>query len=565
MSQPDLENPIERLKRTSRHLRGTLAEELADGQPGLSTDAQQLIKLHGLYQQKNRDKDALLGTPPKGPVLMVRGRIPGGRLTAEQYLAWDAIADRYGDGTLRITSRQTFELHGVVKGEAKAVLQGLRDALLTTQGACGDVVRNVTTAPNPWGRPGLTLLEGVAAGLSDHFLARSNAYAEIWLDGEKVDPEGETEPLLGSNYLPRKFKIAVTAAGENLVDLYTNDLGFAATFTGSGALEGFFAFAGGGMGMSHGDATTFPRLADLLGWIPADQVTPVAEAVVAVQRDQGNRTNRKQARLKYLIAGRGLPWFQGEVEARWGGRFQQATLPPWRTSPVLGWIPREDGTWALGLHTLSGRLADLPGRPLKAALRALVADLRPSLQLSPDQDLLLVGIQEAAREAVERRLGAAGVEVKAPSALEARAMACVALPLCGLAVTEAERALPRLLDVVRGQLTRHGLGERAPVFRVTGCANGCVRPYAAELALVGRTASAYALYVGGHPEGTRLAFEVAPKVTLEQLPGALDRLFSLWLHTGEAQERLGDFAARVGREALVAELAAVEEAGHDRT
>ena len=554
MTTPAPENPIERLKRTSQHLRGTLAVELANGEPGLSTDAQQLIKLHGLYQQKDRDKTVAVDAAPKTPVLMVRGRIPGGRLTPEQYLAWDAIADQFGDGTLRITTRQTFELHGVVKAQAKGVLQALKAALQTTQGACGDVVRNVTTAPNPWGRPTLAQLEGVAAHLSDHFLARSNAYAEIWLDGERVDPEQETEPLLGSSYLPRKFKISLTATGENLVDLYTNDLGFAATFTEEGLLEGFFAFAGGGMGMNHGDANTFPRLADLLGWIPADQATRLAEAVVAVQRDHGNRENRKRARLKYLIHEKGLAWFKAEVEALWGSRFQERVLPPWRTSPVLGWLPREDGTWALGLHTLSGRIADLPGRPLKAALRDVVRAYGPALQLSPDQDVLLVGIRAEDRPGVESLFGKAGVDVNAPDPLEARALACVALPLCGLALLEAERILPQLLDVVRGQLVRNGLGDRDPVFRVTGCANGCTRPYAAELALVGRTAKAYALYLGGHAEGTRLAFEVAPKVTLEELPGALDRIFALWKRTGTPAERLGDFATRVGVEALAQAL-----------
>ena len=555
MTTPPLENPIERLKRTSRHLRGTLEQELADGEPGLSADAQQLIKLHGLYQQKDRDKNAAVDAPPRTPVLMVRGRIPGGRLTPDQYLAWDAIADRFGDATLRITTRQTFEVHGVIKSEAKAVLQALQASLQTTQGACGDVVRNVTTAPNPWGRPGLALLEGVAAHLSDHVLARSNAYAEIWLDGERVDPEQEAEPLLGSTYLPRKFKIALTAAGENLVDLYTNDLGLAATFTEDGGLEGFFTFVGGGMGMNHGDVNTFPRLADLLGWIPADQAASLAEAVVAVQRDNGNRENRKRARLKYLIHDKGLAWFQAEVEARWGGSFQPRALPPWNTSPVLGWMAREDGTWALGLHTLSGRIADVAGRPLKAALREVVKAFRPAIQLSPDQDILLVGFRKEDRAAVEKAFGEAGVESAAPDPLEARALACVALPLCGLALLEAERILPRLLEVVRGQLLRHGLGDRAPVFRVTGCANGCTRPYAAELALVGRTARAYSLYLGGHAEGTRLAFEVAPKVTLEELPGVLDRIFALWKLTGAPAEGLGDFATRVGVAALTSALA----------
>jgi len=558
------ENPIERMKRESHHLRGTLAEELAAPEPGFSSDAQQLIKLHGLYQQKDRDKTPVPPAakpeelPAKLPVLMARGRIPGGRLTAAQYLAWDALADRFGDGTLRITTRQTLELHGVAKGDVQAMLRELAAALLTTQGACGDVVRNVTSAPNPWGRPDLAQLDAVAADLSGHFLSRSNAYAEIWLDGARVDESTETEPLLGATYLPRKFKIALTAVGENLVDLYTNDLGLAATFTAEGALEGWFAFAGGGMGMTHGDPNTFPRLAELLGWLPREQLVPFCEAVVGVQRDHGNRANRKRARLKYLIHERGLDWFKGQVLERWPGPFQGRPLPPWNTSPVLGWLPRGDGTWALGLHTLSGRIADVPGRPLKAALRQLVSTLGPEVILSPDQDLLLVGIRTEDKERVAAALREAGVAAEAPDPLEARALACVALPLCGLALTEAERILPRLLDVVRGQLARFGLEDRAPVFRVTGCANGCARPYSAELALAGRTASSYALYAGGHAQGTRLAQELLPKVTLEALPSVLGRLFGLWKTQGFDQEGLGDFVTRIGPATLGTALEAPE-------
>ncbi|HTL97177.1 MAG TPA: hypothetical protein VL181_00090, partial [Holophagaceae bacterium] len=348
------ESHAEALKRESRHLRGTLAEELASPEPGFTTDAQALLKPHGFYQQKDRDRR---GDPANPPVLMARGRIPGGRLEAAQYLAWDRIADRFGDGTLRLTTRQSIELHRILKPDAKPALQALHAALQSTKGACGDVVRNVTQAPNPWNRADLAQLDAVAESLSVHFESRANAYAEIWLDGERVDPERESEPLLGKTYLPRKFKIAVTAAGENLVDLYTNDLGFAATFDGKGALDGFFVFAGGGLGMTHNDDTTFPRLADPLGWIAAEQLLPVAEAVVATQRDHGNRGDRKRARLKYLIASKGLAWFIAEVEARWGRAFQRRELPEWRTTPVLGWIPRADGSWALGFHIESGRVA----------------------------------------------------------------------------------------------------------------------------------------------------------------------------------------------------------------
>jgi sulfite reductase beta subunit-like hemoprotein len=478
---------------------------------------------------------------------MVRGRLPGGRLNPDQYLGWDAMADHYGDGTLRLTTRQSLELHGVVKGDLKSTLKGLHLALSETQGACGDVVRNVTLTPNPWKRADLELLEPVAELLSRHFMARSRAYAELWLDGEKLPEPEDPEPLYGALYLPRKFKIGLTAAGENLVDIYTNDLGLAATFQGGG-LEGFFLFAGGGMAMSHNDPTTFPRLGDLLGWLPAGDVLAVAEAVVKLQRDEGNREDRRHARFKYLVQARGPAWILEEVERRSGARFQQRDLPPWRVTEVLGWLPRTDGTWAYGLHVPSGRI----GGPLKKALRTLVATRRLAIILSPDQDLLLLGILADDREAVAGILREAGAQEA--DALARRALACVALPLCGLAITEGERVLPEVLRPLRAALARHGRLERAPVFRITGCPNGCARTYSAELALVGQAVGRYALYAGGSPVGDRLAFEVKQKVSVANLPDVFEGLVAAWAELGEGGESFGAFAARLGPAALGALL-----------
>jgi sulfite reductase beta subunit-like hemoprotein len=533
-------SPVEALKAGSRHLRGDLAEELASPDPSFSKDGQVLVKFHGFYQQKDRFEKE------KPPALMLRGRIPGGRLSAAQYLAWDGLADRYGDGTLRLTSRQSIELHGVLKGDLKVTLQGLHAVLQTTKGACGDVVRTVTQAPNPWLRPDLAQLDAVVDRLAAHFQAVSNAYAEIWLDGERVDPEQEQERLLGRTYLPRKFKFSVTVAGENLVDLYTNDVGLAATFGADGILDGFFVVAGGGMGMTHGDDTTFPRVADLLGWIPQSALIPVAEALVGVHRDEGNREDRKHARLKYVIARKGLPWFKAEVEARADIAFEARELPPWRTSPVLGWLERTDGTLALGLSIRSGRIAG----PLKDALRDVVSTFQPSLQLSPDQDLILLGLNPEDQNAVATLFTRHGQPLEAIDSLASRAMACVALPLCGMALTEGERALPDFLTTIRAALDRQGLASRSLVFRVTGCANGCARPYTAELALVGQTAKSYALYVGGDPEGTRLAFPVLHKLAPEDFPVALDRLFLAWAVERAPEEAFGEFTARLGAASL---------------
>jgi sulfite reductase beta subunit-like hemoprotein len=542
---------LEELKAQSAFLRGTLAEELASPEPKLGADAAHLVKFHGLYQQKDRDKafEPKPGIAPKPHVLMVRGRIPGGRLSPAQWAAWNGLADRFGDGTLRLTTRQSVELHGVLKRDIKATLQELHRALLTTKGACGDVVRNVMEAPNPAGRADLAQLGPVAEALSEHFQAKSNAYAEVWLDGEKVNGP-ESEPLYGKTYLPRKFKIAVTLAGNNSVDAYTQDLAFAGTLGWNGHIDGWFVLAGGGMGMTHHDASTFPRLADLLGWIPAAALLPVAEAVVTTQRDHGNRLNRKRARLKYLIHERGIAWFRAEVEARSGVRFEDLDLPAWQTPSSLGWTKRADGAWALGFHTLAGRIAG----PLKAALAELVAAHGLEVQLTPDQDLILLGIHREARATVEAFLAARGLRAESPSRLHDRALACVALPLCAVAITEAERVAPDFLGTIQSLLEKHGLADRAPVFRLTGCANGCARPYAAELALVGQAVDRYALFAGGDAEGTRLAFPVAEKIPTAELPDVLDRLFELWKAEGRRGERLGDAAARLGSAHLLQRL-----------
>ncbi|MBI3130118.1 MAG: NADPH-dependent assimilatory sulfite reductase hemoprotein subunit [Acidobacteria bacterium] len=542
---------LEVLKLESRHLRGTLAEELASPEPGFSEASQHLLKPHGFYQQKDRDRRKEPTPPP--PALMVRGRIPAGRLDPLAWSTWDHLADTYGDGSLRITTRQSLELHGILKGDLKRTLQGLRDALQTSTGACGDVVRNVVAPPNPTGRVELRWIEDVAHLLSDHFRARSRAYAEIFLDGEPVDPLTESEPIFGDTYLPRKFKIAVTLAGENAVDLLTHDLGLAATVE-DGGISGWHLFAGGGMGMSHGNEATFPRLADHLGWIPAIDLLKVVEAIVTAYRDSGDRGNRKRARLKYVLHDKGVAWFRGEVEARSWVAFQPRELPAWTTPSLLGWHEAAGGTLALGLHTLSGRITDTPERQLKSALREAVATFQLQVQLTPEQDLILRDICPEDREALTQLFHAAGVVTDRPESVYDRALACVALPWCGLAVAEAERHLPEFLRHLQTALDRHHKADLAPTFRVTGCANGCARPYAAELALVGQTPERYVLWAGGDAEGTTLAFPVKDKVHRTDLPHLFDRLVAHWAAEARPGERLGAFARRLRPEALAAAL-----------
>ena len=535
---------IEDLKRTSRYLRGTLADELKNEEPGFSEASQHLLKPHGLYQQTDRDARKAakeIGAATPFPTLMARGRIPAGRLTAASWLRWDALADAYGDGTLRVTTRQSLELHGVLKGDLKATLQGLHAGLLTTTGACGDVVRNVVAPPNPQQRPELRWLADQAVRLSDHFKAHSRAYAEIFLDGAPVEPTEEREPIYGEVYLPRKFKIAFTPAGENAVDLFTHDLGLAATSQG-GRAAGWHVFAGGGMGMSHGNDKTFPRLADHLGWVPLEALLPVAEAVVTAHRDLGDRGNRKRARLKYVLHDLGVEAFRAEVMARSGIPFQARQLPPWSTPSALGWHHAADGTWSLGLHTLSGRVQG----SLKEALRGAVAGFGLDVQLTPEQDLILLDIQPEQREALEAYFQDHGISTVAPGSAYVRALACVALPLCSLAVAEAERVLPSFLQHLQASLDRHGRAEAAPTFRLTGCANGCSRPYAAELALVGQAPDRYILWAGGDAEGTRLGFPVRQKVSSAEVPRVFEALIAAWARQGEPGEPFGTWATRLG-------------------
>lgn len=522
-------SPVEAIKANSRFLRGHLSEELVNPDPAFSPEGEQLIKLHGFYTQKHREQKDL------PPTVMGRGRIPGGRMSAAQYLVWDELADHYGDGTLRITTRQCLELHGLAKADMRAVVQALHRAGATTQGACGDVVRNVTQAVNPLGRPELAQLDEVADRLSRHFLSRAHAYQEVWLEEPARDPATETEPLMGSSYLPRKFKIALTLAGENEVDILSNDLGLAATLNAEGGLEGFFVFAGGGQSMSF-NGNAFPRLAEAMGWIPEGALISVVEALVATFREHGNRSDRKRARLKYLVHDRGIAWLRDEVEARSGLRFQERPLPPWSTLRYHGWQRRTDGTWALGLSLLCGRIAG----GLKTTLRELLGRFPVALQLTADQDLILLGLQDGERAEVEGLLG----HLARPSRLQERALACISLPLCTLAITDGERVLPGVLADVEELLARHGLADRAPVLRLTGCPNGCTRPHTAELALIGQGIGKYALYAGGSATSDRQAFRLAERVPLAELKATLEPIFARWASEGGPEEGFGDFADR---------------------
>ena len=553
---------VEEIKTSSGGLRGTLPVEVADGSTHFSETARHLLKFHGAYEQDDRDarrarKDA--GEEPAYS-FMVRAKLPGGVLTGRQYQVFDALAGRYANGTLRVTTRQDFQLHGVVKGDLKGTIAAMNAALVTTLGACGDVVRNVVTCPAPARDPVRQEVLGIAARLSAHLLPATRAYHEIWLNGERVTEdrgENAAEVLYGARYLPRKFKIGFGSPDDNCCDVHSNDLGFL-TLRDGGTIEGFNVLVGGGLGATHNKPNTYPRLASPLAFVRREDVCRVSEAVVAVHRDYGDRTNRKHARLKYVIDDHGLPWFRERVE-----EFLGRPLGPARPVEVtdihdhLGWHDEGDGWWFHGVYVEHGRIADTSDVRLRTALREIVTRVRPDvgIRLTPQQNILITGIAERRRTLVARILADHGVsDVTEVSPVRRWSMACPALPTCGLALAEAERALPGVLATLEHELARLGIPGAELTVRMTGCPNGCARPYTADLAFVGRSADRYTVYVGGTMLGTRLGVAYADLVRRDDLVGVVRPLLERYQRERLPNERFGDYAHRVGVEPVGARV-----------
>ncbi|MFO1060577.1 MAG: NADPH-dependent assimilatory sulfite reductase hemoprotein subunit [Dongiaceae bacterium] len=545
---------VEHVKQESRLLRGTIAEALAEHRPQFGGADAQLLKVHGTYQQYDRDsaterKQSGLGREHQ---FMVRAKIPGGRLTAAQYLALDDLADRHANGTLRITTRQGIQLHGVVKGELKATIAAINHALLTTLAACGDVVRNVMSSPAPIRDAVHARLEADARMLSERLAPRSNAYHEIWLDGEPL-AAAEAEPLYGATYLPRKFKIAIGTPQDNSVDVLTNDLGIVALFDHD-RLLGYNLAVGGGLGITHNKPRTYPRLASPVVFVGPDELLAGVEAVVTLQRDHGDRSDRKHARLKYLVDERGLGWVKQEIEARVGHPLADPhPMPRFRVVDHLGWHEQGDGRWYLGVPVPSGRIGDSAAVQLRSALRQVIREHGLDPVLTPAQDILLSNVKPADKRAVAATLRAAGVTLAADlSPVQRWALACPALPTCGLALAEAERVRQPLVDAIEAALERHGLGRERLSVRITGCPNGCARPYAGDIGIVGRMPGHYALYVGGDFEGTRLNFKLLDKVAEDEVALRLEPLFARFAVDRIGHEGFGDWCDRHGAAALLA-------------
>ncbi|MEK0445700.1 MAG: hypothetical protein RLZZ399_1021 [Verrucomicrobiota bacterium] len=543
-------NANEGIKAESHLLRGTIAQDLLDTSTGaISESNSQLTKFHGLYLQDDRDQRNALKKEGKEKAFsfMLRVRLPGGKATPQQWLVLDRLAGEVASPSLRLTTRQTFQFHGILKGNVKPLIQEMHKVLLDSIAACGDVNRNVMAPPNPERSAVLQEVYEDAKGWSEYSLPKTRAYHEIWLDEELVaGGEPEVETMYGATYLPRKFKTGFALPPSNDVDIFSQDLGFIAVAEGD-RLLGYNVTVGGGLGMSHGNAETFPRLADVLGFIAKDKVNAVGEAVLATQRDYGDRTNRKHARLKYTIEDRGVAWFKAEVERRSGVVFEEAREVNFTTiEDAHGWHRCADGTWFFGLHILSGRIKDLPGWPMKTALREIAEIHTGDFRLTPSQNLSISGVTEAQKPLVDAILSKHGLSSENKrSGLRLNALSCVALPTCGLALAESERALPDILQKFEEVLDQAGLREDAISLRVTGCPNGCARPYLAEIGFVGRAPNKYALYLGARYNGTRLNRLFSPSITIDDAVKLLTPVIRRYaLERGEG-EGFGDFCDRV--------------------
>jgi len=542
----------EGLKEAHPLLAGTIVETLADAAAErFSDDDYEFLKFHGIYQQDDRDQRKA----GKHYMLMVRTKFPGGVLTPQQYVLCDQIATQYANNTLRITTRQDFQFHGIVKSNIRQTMKSLNEALISTIAACGDVERNVMAPPTPATSPLVDEVLEEARKLSDALCPKTPAYHSIWLDGHEVNLNAEanasfSDPLYGKRYLPRKFKTAFVIPPLNDIDVYTNDLGFV-VIAENGTLAGYNLLAGGGLGMSHGNTHTFPRLADVIGFLPPEHLEAFAKAVLTVHRDFGDRTNRKHARLKYVIHERGVDWFRGEVEQRAGMKLAPAKPFQFtRQGDLLGWHQQTNGNHFLGLFVENGRIRDEAGYQLKTGLRRVIERFQPQVRLTASQNILLVNIRPEHRADIKQLLSEHGVSVHNPfSRTRLASMACPALPTCGLALAESERALPNILTAVEGLLAEFGISEEEIIVRMTGCPNGCARPYTAEIAFVGKGPNKYQIYFGGNEASTRLNWVYKDSVKGEDLLNELRSVLARYVQERQSKERFGDFCHRTLRSA----------------
>ncbi|QTE85810.1 assimilatory sulfite reductase (NADPH) hemoprotein subunit [Shewanella algae] len=545
----------EHIKTDSDYLRGTIREGLGTEVTGaFSDDDQQLIKFHGFYQQDDRDLRNERKEQKLEPLysFMLRARVPGGVCTPEQWLGVDKIASELtSSNSIRLTTRQTFQYHGIPKRNLKTIIQGLDREALDSIAACGDVNRNVMCNPNPVESKLHQQAYFWAKKLSDHLLPHTRAYAEIWLDEEKLlstedEQPAKVEPVYGKTYLPRKFKMAVAVPPDNDVDVYTNDLGFIAVAQ-EGELVGFNLVAGGGMGSTHGEVETFPRLADDFGFIKAEDTIKFAEAVMTVQRDWGNRSNRKRSRLKYTIVDHGFEAFKAEVEKRAGVKFApKREVVIGDRGDRYGWVKGIDNHWHLTLFIEGGRVKDTQGKLLQTGLREIAKIHKGDFRMTSNQNIIIAKVADEDKAEIEALARKHGLMGQVITATRGHSIACVALPTCALAMAEAERYFPEFIDHVDALQAKHAISEQAIVVRMTGCPNGCARPFAAEIGFVGKAPGRYNMYLGASFEGTRLNKMYRENIQEAEILSELDNLFGRYAAERETGESFGDFTVRAG-------------------
>ena len=557
LSQPlDKLGPDETLKFNSDYLRGHIATDLLDRITGSVTfESNKLMKFHGIYQQDDRDIRDERRRQKLEPAFtfMVRARLPGGVCTPEQWLKIDELAQARGGNTIRLTTRQTFQFHWVVKEDVRPTIQGLHEVLLDTIAACGDDARGVMATSDPADSAVDAEIAALAKQVSDHVIPKTHGYHEIWYGEERVATSADEEPFYGRQYMPRKFKIGFVVPPSNDIDVYTQDLGLIAIVT-DGGVEGFNVAIGGGMGRTDNEPSTYPRLANVIGFIPKDRLIACADAVMSVQRDYGNRAERARARFKYTIDDKGLDFITAEIERRMGEPFEPAR-PFELTSngDRFGWRETDRGLFNYGLFIENGRVSDLPGRSLMSGLRAIAQVHQGRFRLTPNQNLIIAGVTAAQKPTIEALLREHGLsESNATSALRLNSIACVALPTCPLAMAEAERYLPDLVGKIEAILEANGLANEPITIRMSGCPNGCSRPYVAEIALTGRAPGKYNLYLGGGFHGERLNRLVGENIGEERILAMLSDLFAAYARERTAGERFGDFFMRTAEQPAAA-------------
>ena len=541
----------EYIKERSNYLRGTIAEGLDDLSTGaLSEDDQQLLKFHGTYQQDDRDlrPDRRKHKLDKAYSFMIRIRVPGGVATPAQWLETDRLATQFANGTIKLTTRQAFQFHGVIKSNLKRTIKEINQAAMDTIAACGDVNRNVMCNPNPYLSSVHAEVLKAAQDISNHLTPQTRAYHEIWLDGEKIESsEQEVEPIYGKTYLPRKFKITIAVPPSNDVDIFANCLSFIAIVE-DGKLTGYNVAVGGGMGSTHGNEATYPRIADIIGFCTPEQVVDVAEKVVMVQRDFGDRTDRKHSRFKYTVDDHGPQWILAKINEYLG--YDLGTVRPFtfeHNGDRFGWVEDPNGNFHYTLFVQGGRLLDTPDYPLLTGLREIAKIHQGDFRLTANQNVIIANISPVQRPAIEELLDQYGItDCHLKSALRLNSLACVALPTCTLALAEAERYLPDLLTELEELIEENGLRHDAITIRMTGCPNGCARPFISEIGFVGRAPGRYNVYLGGGLAGQRLSKLYREGVPAEEIKPLLAPIIARYARERLDGERFGDFCIRAG-------------------